>query len=65
MSERCSNCRYYGEDPERDPEEMGECRYNPPTHKGWPNVLPDDWCREYSEKENNNAVPSTEPATTG
>lgn len=28
----------------------GECRFNPPTKEGFPPVMDDSWCRQFSDR---------------
>jgi len=48
---KCRTCMYYV--PKEGPgPEIGRCRRNAPTMKGYPAVFPDDWCGEHKLDEN-------------
>lgn len=47
MRKSCATCdRYY-----RLAAEAGECRLNPPSPAGWPQMRDDDWCAQYEPKQ--------------
>ena len=41
----CKDCLFFN--PDRDDEQMGECRRQPPTRDGWPSTGIRDWCGEF------------------
>lgn len=44
----CGGCRWWFVQSSRDGE--GVCRYNPPTHKGFPSVLAEEMCSKFTAK---------------
>ena len=44
---RCFTCVFYVSKLIRDGREVGRCRRNAPTMKGFPVVFPGDWCGEH------------------
>ncbi len=54
---KCETCMYFvikhreGDGP-RDEREVGRCRRNAPTMKGWPVMFNTDWCGEHKLDEN-------------
>ena len=47
--EYCDHFQYVGYTLKGD--NMGQCRFNPPTKEGWPTVSKDDWCGKYEQKD--------------
>ena len=42
----CEECKFY--QPPRGIQDLGRCRYNPPSLSGeWPTVYTDDWCGKW------------------
>lgn len=54
---RCRTCMYFvvkekeGDGP-KDERDIGRCRRNAPSIKGWPVLFADDWCGEHKLDEN-------------
>ncbi len=54
---KCATCMYFvlkqreGDGP-RSEREVGRCRRNAPTIKGWPVMFDTDWCGEHKLNEN-------------
>ncbi len=46
----CSQCKHFCHVPSKHGYMNAECRYNPPTHDGFPNVSDSHWCRCFEEK---------------
>lgn len=44
---RCTTCMFYVEKKSSTGVEIGRCRRNAPTMKGYPAVFPTDWCGEH------------------
>ena len=42
---RCGTCMYFV--PKSDEDNVGRCRRNAPTMKGWPVIFPGDWCGDH------------------
>lgn len=47
----CSTCMYYVKKKSDAPKEIGRCRRNAPTMKGFPAVFPNDWCGDHKIDE--------------
>ena len=42
---KCNTCMYFVE--KGDEDNVGRCRRNAPTIKGWPVIFPGDWCGDH------------------
>jgi len=65
---RCKTCMFFvpkikaripGQDENPKSYDIGRCRINAPTLKGWPVMFPDDWCGEHRLDENKIATGHT------
>jgi hypothetical protein len=60
MNEKCENCRFWKQDPTKELEKIGWCRYWPPEifeisgafTSRFPLVKPEDWCGQYQLVQN-------------
>ena len=48
----CGSCEYYKKESSTTQvgDEMGDCRYNPPSSNGHPKVFSTGWCGQYKNK---------------
>lgn len=50
---KCSNCLFFHPDQDNPTLHGGECRYSPPTDKGFPRCQLDHWCGGFVDKFDN------------
>jgi hypothetical protein len=46
----CGRCKHFCHVPDKYGFFNAECRYNPPTHDGFPNIKDTHWCRCFEER---------------